>query len=530
MDQRYDAIIIGGGLAGITAALELLNQNLKILLLDRAPSGRFGGLAQWAMGGIFYVDSPFQRRAGIQDTPERALQDWVSFAEYDPGDEWPRRWAEQYVSRCTPEVYEWLKPKGVRYIPSVQWLERGWHQPGNSVPRFHVVWGTGQALANTLIGHLTAHPRREQLTLRFEHDVTDLLGTPQRVTGVKGQDLRSQAPFEVEAPVVIIAAGGITGSVGVVKKHWPTGWGTPPEKLLTGSHLVANGDMHRIAQRLHASVTHLDQQWNYAAGVHHPDAEHPEHGLSLVPPKTAVWVDHRGDRIGPEPLITGFDTRFLVESILKQGKGYSWQVLNRKIALKELGVSGSKYNDAMREQKVMGFVRNLLFGNHRLVDTLLRRCPDVIEADSIEGLALRMNALTGSDEVKADRLRASIQAFDEALRGQRDDEQVNRIQQLLSYRGDRIRTIRRQPILDPKAGPLMAIREFILTRKSLGGLQTNLHSQVLTVGGQPIEGLYAVGEAAGFGGGGIHGKRALEGTFLGNCIFNARVAAAHVGG
>ncbi len=530
MDSSYDVVIIGGGLAGITAALELLDHHQKILLLDRSTPDRLGGLARWAMGGLFYVDSPFQRKAGFQDCPERALKDWISFAEFEPGDELPRQWAEQYVSRCTPEVYEWLKPKGVRYIPSVQWLERGWHQAGNSVPRFHVVWGTGQGLVDTLLNHLHKHPNRRQLTLAFQQDVTDLLGDHNRVSGVRGKNLNTQEPFEVEAHTVIIAAGGITGDVDLVKRHWHHDLGAPPPTLLTGSHRVANGDIHQIAERLDARVTHLDKQWNYAAGVHHPDADHPAHGLSLVPPKTAVWVDHRGDRIGPEPLITGFDTRFLVEQIARQEKGYSWQILNHKIALKELGVSGSKYNDAMRERNTLGFIRNILFGNKNLVETLVNRCQDVVIADSLEELVRKMNALTGSEEIEINRLKASVQTFDEALTGKRDDPQVQKITELLRYRGDKLRTIRNQPILAPKAGPLIAIREFILTRKSLGGIQTDLNSQVLTVGGSPIEGLYAVGEAAGFGGGGIHGKRALEGTFLGNCIFNARVAVKHMVG
>ncbi len=526
--MQHEVIIVGGGLAGITAALELLDQGKRVILLDRGPRERLGGLARWAMGGIFYVDSPFQRKAKIQDSPEKAYQDWLSYAEFEAGDEWPRRWAEQYVSRCTPEVYEWLKPKGIKYIPSVQWIERGLHQPGNSVPRFHVVWGTGQALADQLIDALLKHPNRERLELLFRQDVEDLVTREERVIGVKGHNLDSDAPFEFEAEAVIIAAGGITGDVRVVRKHWDPVLGQAPANLLTGSHLVANGDIHEIAAKHGAKLSNLHHQWNYAAGVHHPDADHEQHGLSLVPPKTALWVNYRGERIGPDPMVTGFDTRNLVKNILKQDKPYSWQILNRRIALKELGVSGSKYNDAMREKNTWGFVRNILFGNRPLVQTLVNRCPDVIEAQNVEELVQRMNQLTGSQDIEESALKSEIQAFDEALAGKKEDPQIQRIQELLQYRGDRLRTIRQAQILDPKGGPLMAIREFVLTRKSLGGIQTNLNSQVLTPTGSVIPGLYAVGEAAGFGGGGIHGKRALEGTFLGNCIFNAKVAVKHI--
>ncbi|MEM9984650.1 MAG: FAD-dependent oxidoreductase, partial [Bacteroidota bacterium] len=288
--MQHEVIIVGGGLAGITAALELLDQGKRVALLDRGPKERFGGLARWAMGGIFYVDSPFQRKAKIQDSPEKAYRDWLSYAEFGAGDEWPRRWAEQYVSRCTPEVYEWLKPKGIKYIPSVQWIERGLHQPGNSVPRFHVVWGTGQALADQLIDALWRHPNRKRLELFFRQDVEDLLLREGRVIGVRGHQLDGGAAFEIEAETVIIAAGGITGDVKVVRKHWDPAWGEAPNDLLTGSHLVANGDIHRIVESHGAQLSNLHHQWNYAAGVHHPDADHAQHGLSLVPPKTALWV------------------------------------------------------------------------------------------------------------------------------------------------------------------------------------------------------------------------------------------------
>lgn len=532
---QFDAIIVGAGIAGIVTALELLPHGHRVLLLDRDAASQMGGLAQWSFGGIFFADSPVQRRVGIDDSPELALQDWTSFAEFEADAALPHRWAEQYVHRSTDEVYHWLHARDVRFFPVVHWVERGLYRPGNSVPRFHMVWGTGRGLMDTLIGHLHTHPKADRLTTRFRHRVTDLVTTNGRVTGVRGVDERTDEPFEVGAEHVVVATGGICGNIDRLKhQHWHADFGDPPDTVLNGSHRYAQGDLHDAAADTGAHLTHLDKQWLYAAGVHHPDPQgKPYDGLSLVPPKSALWVNHRGERIGPMPLVTGYDTRFLVEQISRQEKQYSWQILNQTIAEKELAVSGSEFNAAMRDKKPLGFLKRILFGSGDLVQTLLDRCPDFIAADSLEGLVDRMNALTGTQDVNPQALRDGIERYDRQIaRGQKyhNDEQLRRIAHLRQYRGDRARTCKFQPILDPKAKPLIAIREFILSRKSLGGIQTDLGSRVLAApdgdGDQsPIPGLYAVGEAAGFGGGGIHGLRSLEGTFLGTCIFTGRIAA-----
>ena len=531
--MNADVIIIGGGLTGIVTALELLNQNVKVVLYDRSTADRFGGLALWSMGGIFYVDSPFHRKAGIKDSEAQALQDWHSYAEFEEADYWPKKWAEQYVSRCTAEVYEWMKPMGIKYIPSVQWIERGLKRRGNSVPRFHPVWGTGEVLTHTLIRQLKQHPNYSQIQIYFQHKVTELTVSDGSVSGVKGINEANGEAFECQANAVIIAAGGMTGDSEYVRQHWHSDHKHVPQTLLSGSHLVADGQIYEVARQANAKITHLDKQWNYAAGVHHPDADHPKHGLSLIPPKTALWVNYQGKRIGPNPLISGYDTRFLVEEICRQEKQYSWQILNRKIAMKELGVSGSLYNDANRQQRKLAFAKSILFGNRGLYDTLVNRCKDVIRAQSVTELANKMNALTGTNDVDGSLLEKEIQAFDREIRlgpNESTDEQIRLLAQLRNYRGDRLRTVNFKPILNEKSYPLIAIREFILTRKSLGGIQTNLNCQVLRADGELINGLYAVGEAAGFGGGGIHGKRALEGTFLGNCILHGRIAAKVVTG
>lgn len=536
---RSEVAIVGGGLAGLVTALELLERGKRVTILDRDVEERLGGLARESFGGMFFVDTPHQRRLGIRDSADLALRDWLSFAELGPGDAWPRRWAEEYTARCREEVFDWLTGFGIGFFPVVHWVERGLFRPGNSVPRFHMVWGTGSELVAALVGRLRSHPSAGGLDLRFRHRVTDLEERGGRVAGVRGTDEETGRPFSVEAEHVVLASGGICGSIERLRRHWFAAWGEAPATILNGSHRYADGEMHDAAAAVGANLTHLDKQWSYAAGVHHPSpGGMPDRGLSLVPPKSALWVNAHGERIGPVPLVAGYDTRYLVEQVARQPGGYSWQVMNWRIAKKELAVSGSEFNDAIREKRRVAFLKTALLGNEPLVRTLVERCPDFVVADSLEALVERMNALSGDDAVRLDSLRETISAYDAVIdRGEslHNDEQLRRIAHLRRYRGDRVRTCRFQKILDPSAMPLLAIREFVLSRKSLGGIQTDLGGRVLSGpaagdGQEPIPGLYAVGEAAGFGGGGSHGLRALEGTFLGTCVLTGRIAARTVAG
>lgn len=532
-----EVVIAGAGIAGIVTALELLERGVRIVLLDRDVEERLGGLARESFGGLFFVDTPLQRRFGIRDSAELALADWTSYAEFEPADAWPRRWAEQYVNECTPEVYRWLKAAGIGFFPIVQWLERGMEVRGNSVPRFHLVWGTGRHLVDRLVARLRAHRHARRLEIRFGHHVTGFDPRPAGGWEVRGVEEASGTPFGVEAEQVVIASGGICGDLDRLRRHWCADWSEPPEVILNGSHRYADGELHDAAAALGAKLTHLDRQWSYAAGVHHPNPDGMRgKGLSLVPPKSALWLNSRGERMGPRPLVSGFDTRALVERICQEPRKYSWQIMNRKIAAKELAVSGAEFNDALRERRPLAFLRNVLFGNGELVRTLLERSPDLVSGGSLEELVERMNALAGTDEVSLEAVRDAVEQYDAAVEAGPPyrDEQLRQIARLREYRGDRARTCDRQKIVDQRAMPLIAIREHILSRKSLGGIQTDLEARVLTdrPGGdqEPIPGLYAVGEAAGFGGGGIHGKRALEGTFLGSCILSGRKAAAAIAG
>jgi predicted oxidoreductase len=524
---RSDALIIGGGLAGIAAALELLDRGVRVLLVDRDAEESFGGLARESFGGIFVVGSDEQKRAKVDDSPELALADWTSFGELADADLWPRRWAEAYVHRCRDDVYRWLKARGLGFVPMPLWAERGEARRGNSVPRFHLAWGTGREIVNVLLRRLAAHPQRDKLELRFGHRVERLATAGGALSGATGTREADGTPFEAHASCVLIAAGGVGGNQELMRKHWHADWRTPPEVLLNGSHRYADGRLHDAARAAGAQVTHLDRMWNYASGVHHPRPRKALHGLSLVPPRSALWLDWQGRRLDP-PLVSGFDTRALVTRVCATERQYSWHLLNRRIALKELAISGAEFNPAIRERRRLAFLRDLLLGNRWLVNEMTRDFPDVLVAGSLDQLAAKMNALAGDDAVKIENLRNAVARYDRDLDlpfEQRHDPQLRCVAEMrASWRGDRLRLCAGQKILDPRAGPLIAIRMFVISRKTLGGIQTDLECRALDAQGAPLAGLYAAGEAAGFGGGGMHGLRALEGTFLGGCVFTGRIA------
>jgi predicted oxidoreductase len=534
---QTEIVIAGGGLAGVVAACEALDQGRRVLLIDKDTRERFGGLAKESFGGVHLAGTPHQRRLGIRDSPELAWRDWQSVADYQPGDRWPRAWGQFYCENSIEYIFEFLDRRKIAFLPVVNWAERGLYGPGNTVPRWHIVWGTGHEIIHRLLQALEAHPRKANLELLFDTEVCGIELANGRATGVRGRGLRGEGEMQVSAEHVVIASGGICGGdLSRVRAHWYRPWGDPPEELLNGAHIYGDGMLHDKVAEAGGALTHLDLQWHYAAGIHHPARRRPYDGLSLVPPRSALWLNARGERImNPGPLLAYGDTRHLVASVLQQPGKYSWQVMNWKIAIKELAVSGCDYMTAFRYKKRLGLAASLLFGNKELVSRLMRDCPeDIVTADTIEQLMERMDdkSLYG---LKLDRVRmeATILAWDDMIeRGPayHNDDQLRRIANSLGYRGDRVRTCKFQKILDPKARPLIAIRQFILARKSLGGIQTDLQCRVLRAAdGQPIPGLYAVGEAAGFGGGGIHGKGSLEGTFLGGCVLSGRVAGRAIG-
>ncbi len=525
--NEAEVVVIGGGLAGMVTALELLDAGKRVVMLDASTRARFGGLALWSFGGMFFVDSPEQRKNGIKDSVDLAMSDWVRYGELDPADIWPYRWAEAYVNRCTEEVRDWLSARDVSFFRAVNWTERGYYVPGNSVPRFHIVWGTGEGIILALIPRLEAHERAGRLQIHFNHRVDGLTQAAGRVVGCHGTN--SGKAFEARGDAIVIAAGGIAGNHDKVREIWPRDqWGDPPEPMLNGSIPEADGRLLDRAEELGANITHLEKMWNYAAGIRHWAPEFPNYGLSLVPGKSALWMNYQGRRFVDPPLVGSYDTLLLVDQICREKKKYSWLVMNRKIADKEFAVSGAEFNAAVREKKLLAFVLRLLKGNGEQVQEFIDHCPDFVTANSVAELAGKMNALTGTDDVDAALLERDIGAYDANIaRGRKfqNDDQLRRIAHVRQYLGDRLRTCNMQPILDPNAMPLVAIRTQILTRKSLGGIQVDLDAKVLDKAGNPISNLFAVGEACGFGGGGMHGKRALEGTFLGGCVYSGRVAA-----
>ncbi len=531
--DNTEIVIVGGGIAGITAALELIAAGRRVWILDRDEESRFGGLAKEAFGGMALCGTPLQRLNGIRDNPDLMLRDWLSFAGFSDQDHWPRFWAEAYCQRNYTDVYQWLKQQGVRFFPAVNWVERGEYQPGNSVPRYHIVWGTGWQLVNVLERRLRNHEQVGNLRLSFCKRVESFLTRDGRVAGVQGIDEITGQAFEVQSEVVLVATGGINGNLEKVRNHWPSGWGRPPATILNGSHRYSDGLLHDAAEQIGANITHLDWQWNYAAGIHHPAPRMPLHGLSLIPPKSALWMDATGRRVGPHPLVTGFDTHGLCQRICHLPHGYTWQVMNRKIAHKEISISGSEHNPAFRDRRPVKFAKEILLGNDNLYDYLINECPDVVTADSLEELGARMNALDDDVEVDINGMVQDVRHYDGVIeRGPalHNDDQLRRIEHARRWKGDRVRTLKYQKIDDPSAYPLVAIREFIVSRKSMGGIQTDNHCRVLNALGKPIDNLYAVGEAAGFGGGGANGNRSLEGTFLSACVLTGRVAARSING
>lgn len=530
MTQSYsfDVLVCGGGIAGIVTALETLRAGKKVVIIDRDTPERFGGLALWAFGGMALVGTPLQKKMGIPDNPATALKDWLSFGELDTQDTHSFAWAKYYVENCKTEVHDWLKQEGIKFMPAVNWVERGLNGDGNSYPRYHVLWGTSRHMTLTLIEALKNAGKNGRLTILHECRVTELLNENGRAVGAVAVKEKTGEELRFSAKHVVLAMGGINGSAEEVRKNWPKERDIPAT-FLNGAHPFADGKLHRLtAEKFDGQLTGLGEMWNYAAGFPHPFPHFKGHGLSTIPCKSALWLDHTGKRIGPQPLVTGFDTHWLCKQVAKQEKPYTWHLLNWRIAAKEFAISGAEHNGRIRDRQFIRFLKEILLGNHRLVRQMQRESPYFIVADTLDELADKMNALTQSHDIKAETLKAVADDFDANFaNGNKleNDDQIRRILHARQWGPDRLRTCKPAPLQQKGAGPFIAIHMQLITRKSLGGLRTDLHSRVLNAQNNPIAGLYCVGEAAGFGGGNSNGIRSLEGTFLPSCILTARAAA-----
>jgi len=535
-----DVIIVGAGLAGLVAACEVVDRDMRVLILDQENGANLGGQAFWSFGGLFFVDSPEQRRLGVRDSHELALQDWLGTAAFDrPEDYWPRQWAHAYVDFAAGEKRSWLRARGLQIFPLVGWAERGGYDAqghGNSVPRFHITWGTGPAIVEIFARRLRDHPK---VRFAHRHQVDELIIERDAVTGVRGTVLepsteprgvsssrKSIGQFEFRASAVIVTSGGIGGNHDMVRANWPKRMGRVPEQLLCGVPAHVDGRMIAITEKAGGRVINRDRMWHYTEGITNYEPIWPLHGIRIIPGPSSLWLDAKGKRL-PVPLYPGFDTLGTLEYIARSGYDYTWFVLNAKVIEKEFALSGQEQNPDLTGRSV----RQLLSSRARSgppgpVQAFVDRGVDFVSANSLRELVTAMNKLPDVLQLDYATVAEEVTARDREVANRfTKDSQITAIRAARRYLGDRLgRVVAPHRLADPKAGPLIAVKLHILTRKTLGGLETDLDSRVLKGDGTPLDGLYAAGEVAGFGGGGVHGYRALEGTFLGGCIFSGRAA------
>lgn len=545
---EFDAVIVGAGLAGLVAAAELVDAGKRVAVLDQEPEANLGGQAWWSFGGLFLVDTPEQRRLGVHDSLELAREDWLGSAGFDRDeDEWGRRWAEAYLGFAAGEKRAWLREKGLRFFPVVGWAERGHGMAighGNSVPRFHITWGTGPGVVAPFAAKVLAGEAAGLVSLRFRHRVDELVVEDGAVVGVRGgllapDDAPRGAPsnrdvigeFEVRAPAVVVASGGIGGNHDLVRAAWPERLGTPPASMLSGVPAHVDGRMLGIAAASGARLVNGDRMWHYTEGIENYDPVWPLHGIRILPGPSSLWFDATGRRL-PSPLFPGFDTLGTLEHLSATGHDHSWFVLTQRIIEKEFALSGSEQNPDLTNKDLKLLAERLGSGAPGPVEAFKEQGPDFVVADTLPELLDGMRRLSPGDVLDTANIEREIVARDREVEHVfSKDLQLTAVRGARTYRGDRlVRVAPPHRILDPKAGPLIAVKLHILTRKSLGGIQTDLSSRALGADGAPVPGLYAVGEAAGFGGGGVHGYRALEGTFLGGCLFTGRAAGRAIAG
>ncbi|WP_189092446.1 FAD-binding dehydrogenase [Deinococcus ruber] len=546
MTLETGAIVVGAGLAGLVAAAEIADAGVRVVLLDQEGPQNLGGQAFWSFGGLFFIDSPEQRRLGIRDSYELAASDWWDTAGFDrPEDDWPRRWAAAYLEFAAGEKRAWLHRMGMRWFPAVGWAERGGQGaggPGNSVPRFHVTWGTGPGVLEPFIRRVQEHVQAGRIELRFRHRVTALTLRGGTVVGVSGERLEDDGAargarssrvvsgdFDLSAEAVVVTSGGIGGNHDLVRRHWPTDrLGPAPEFMVSGVPRHVDGYMREVTQRAGGHVINADRMWHYTEGLRNWNPVWENHGIRVLPGPSSLWLGPSGVRL-PFPNYPGFDTLASLTHITRHGYPYTWFLLNEAIIRREFALSGSEQNPDLTGRDV-GLVLSRVRGVQAPVRAFMEQGEDFVVRRTLPDLVSGMNALVGNDLLRLETVEREVRERDAQLANPfGKDTQLAAVRGARAYLGDRLtRVAKPAPLLSSADGPLIAVRMNILTRKSLGGLETDLLGRVLTVSGAPLPGLYAAGEVAGFGGGGLHGYRSLEGTFLGGCLFSGRVAGRAV--
>ena len=540
--MNADVIIVGAGLSGLVAAAELADAGRSVMILEQEPEQSLGGQAFWSLGGLFLVNSPEQRRLGIRDSRDLALQDWLGSAAFDrPEDAWPRLWMEAYVDFAAGEMRAWLHAQGLRFFPVVGWAERGGSLAtghGNSVPRFHVTWGTGPGVLQPFIRRVQRGVMGKRITMCWRHRVNAFTTTNGLIDGVSGDILEPTdaargvatsrvrvGEFALGAQAVIVTSGGIGGDHDLVRRHWPTRMASPPKRMLCGVPAHVDGRMLGITESVGGRIINRDRMWHYTEGIQSWDPIWPKHGIRILPGPSSLWIDAVGRRL-PPPLLPGFDTLATLEHILSTGYDYTWFVLTQRIIEKEFALSGSEQNPDLTGKSIWKTLARVLPGATAPVEAFKEHGADFVVERTLAELVRGMNALADAPRIDLELLEREIRARDSQLDNPYcKDAQITAVRGARRYVGDRlVRVAKPHRLLDRDAGPLIAVRLSILTRKTLGGLETDLNSRVLGAGGAPVPGLYAAGEVAGFGGGGMHGYRSLEGTFLGGCILSGRIA------
>ena len=542
--MQADAIVVGGGLAGLVAACEVAGRGKKVIVIDQEGEQNLGGQAFWSLGGLFMIDTPEQRRLGIKDSHGLAKNDWFGSAQFDrPEDYWPRKWAKAYLDFAAGEMRPWLHSIGMRWFPVVGWAERGGSFAdghGNSVPRFHITWGTGPGVLEPFEKRAREYEKQGLITFAFRHRVNSIDRDDRHVCGVSGEIFAPDdvvrggesnrdviGEFTAKADAVIVTSGGIGGNFDLVRQNWPKErLGNPPKTMVAGVPAHVDGRMHEITQKAGGALINTDRMWHYTEGVKNWDPIWRSHGIRILPGPSSMWFDAEGNRFAP-PALPGFDSLGTLKAILDTGYDYSWFVLTQKIIEKEFALSGSEQNPDFTSKSWREVLKSRLGkGATAPVEAFKEKGEDFVVANSLEDLVAGMNQRAGGHLIQLEKLRSQIAARDAQMDNPfSKDAQIMAIHAARNYRGDKlIRTAKPHKILDPENGPMIAVKLHIVTRKSLGGIHTDLDACVLDEACEPVSGLYAAGEVSGFGGGGYHGYNALEGTFLGGCIFSGRTA------